>query len=200
MSKVTRLVLGWSAAVAALAVSSVALGLPWDIDMADAQTQKAYEARMLPLPDGVVAQDNLLTPKGFQTNALRGSPESKKLLAPVSNAERVKLGNQMYDAYCYPCHGSDGVELGPVAMRDSAPDRFPGVVPLAGPGGVAKSRDDHWIYLTIRNGGANMPAYGHTMSDEEMWSIVHYIRTFDNAQYVDPNAPTEGASDGEDAP
>lgn len=97
----------------------------------------------------------------------------------------------MYDAYCYPCHGSDGAELGPIAQTERAPDRFPGILPLAGAGGVAKLRDDHWIYLTIRNGGANMPPYGHAMTDEEMWSIVHYVRTFDDAAYIVDDAEEE---------
>lgn len=61
------------AMVGILVMSSVALGLPWDIDMADAQTVKAYEQPMRGLPVGVVSQDNVLSPKSFQTNAMRGS-------------------------------------------------------------------------------------------------------------------------------
>ncbi len=85
----------------------------------------------------------------------------------------------MYGIYCTPCHG-DGVVVGAVGE----PGRFPGVVPLAGPRGIAKSRTDGWIYLTIRNGGAIMPNYGWAMSDEEMWAIVDYVRTLPNAQHT----------------
>ena len=182
-------------------MSSVALGLPWDIDMADAQMVKAFEEPMRPLPEGVVSQDNLLSPKAFTPNAMRGTAEAQRLVAPAATDERRELGKERYQQYCYPCHGADGIALGPVAMTDTTPDRFPGVVPLAGPAGVSAMRDDHWIYLTIRNGGVNMPAYGHTMSDEEMWSIVHFVRTFDNATYRDPNAAEpEDAGEGEENP
>jgi hypothetical protein len=34
-----------------------------------------------------------------------------------------------------------------------------------------------------------MPAYGHAMSDREMWATVAHVRTFDNARYVPPEAP-----------
>ncbi len=97
----------------------------------------------------------------------------------------------MYNIYCTPCHGADGIELGPVAASAGAPDRFGGIVQLAGPNGVASGRDDNWIYLTIRNGGSLMPAYGHTMSDEEMWSIVYHVRTLEDATYVSPDAEVE---------
>lgn len=178
-----------------LGVSSAALGLPWDIDMADGQASKAYSHAMKPLPEGVVAQDSLLSPKGYTTNVVRGSDDARKLLAPVATNERRELGGRMYNIYCTPCHGADGIELGPVAASAGAPDRFAGIVQLAGPNGVAKNRDDNWIYLTIRNGGSLMPAYGHTMSDEEMWAVVHYVRTLKDAKYVPQT--TEAPADAE---
>ncbi|MBX2796121.1 MAG: cytochrome c [Myxococcales bacterium] len=188
-----------AAAVAALGVSSVALGLPWDIDMADTQAVKAYAQRMPDLPEGVVAQSNLLSPKDYTTNAVRGSADAATLLAPVATDERKQLGEKMYGIYCAPCHGADGVKLGPVAASEGAPDRMPGVLALAGPNGVAQLRDDSWIYLTIRNGGAVMPAYGHTMSDEEMWAIVHFVRTLPGAAYGTPEpAVDEDAAEGEE--
>lgn len=176
-----RLALG-AAVVAALGVSTVALGLPWDLDMADTQAVKAYSTDMPGVPEGAIAQDNLLSPRGFVPNVRREAPEAAEIVPPEATAASRQLGGRMYGVYCTPCHGADGVTLGPVA----APGRLPGVVPLAGPAGVAKLRSDTWIYLTIRNGGAVMPSYGHTMTDDEMWGIVHYVRTFANAQNTPP--------------
>ena len=120
---------------------------------------------------------------------LRTSPEGQALVSPYpSDDAQLALGEQMFGIYCTPCHGVDGVHLGPVA----APGRLPGVVPLAGPAGVAHLRTDGWIYLTIRNGGAVMPTYGWAMSDKEMWSVVAYVRTLENAAAPAPqqeNAP-----------
>ncbi|MEO0603041.1 MAG: cytochrome c [Myxococcota bacterium] len=167
-------------ALGLLSVSTMALGLPWDIDMADSQSKEAYDHRMPDLPEGVVSQKNLVSPSHFTPNVARGSEASQRLLAPVANAQRIEKGSEMYQIYCYPCHGDQGGAangLGPVAWTEAAPARLKGIPYLAGPSGVVKDRDDQWLYVTIRNGGGNMPSYGHAMNDEEMWSIVHYLRT-----------------------
>lgn len=182
------------AVLVALGVSTAAFGLPWDIDMADSQAFDAYRIPMRGLPDGVVSQEHVLTPTRYTPNFQRGTPEGEALTAGFpATPEVLSEGKRMFGIYCTPCHG-DGVETGPVGQ----PGRFPGVVPLAGPGGVAKMRSDGWIFLTIRNGGAVMPAYGWAMNDQEMWSIVHYVRTLPNAQHTPPRSPApQPAEDGQ---
>lgn len=170
-------------AVVALGASSVALGLPWDIDMADGQAKKAYARDMNGLPAEVVAQASPLSPMPFVQNHKRGSAEGEALVNPLpADAATLARGKAMYNVYCTPCHGADGINLGAVAQ----PGRLPGVVPLAGPAGVAKFRSDGWIYLTIRNGGAVMPSYGWAMSEDEIWSTVAYTRTLSDAKFVPP--------------
>jgi mono/diheme cytochrome c family protein len=171
-----------ASAVTALVVvglSGAAFGLPWDIDMNDAQMVKAYERIMAPLPEGVISQPNLLSPFGYSPNFVRGSPEGEALVNPVPNdAEAMARGEHMFQTYCSPCHG-DGINLGPVA----APGRYPGVAVLASPNGRLHLRSDGWIYLTMRNGGGIMPSYGWAMTDTEMWSVVRYVRTLPDAAY-----------------
>lgn len=182
-ASVVRRLLPWLAAAGILGVSSVAIGLPWDIDMADTQIVKAYEERMSGPVDGTVAQPNLLTPEPQVQNWTRTSPEGQALTSPYpADEHQLALGARMFGIYCTPCHGTDGVTLGPVAQ----PGRLPGVVALAGAAGVARLRTDGWIYLTIRNGGAVMPTYGWAMSDEEMWAVVRHVRTLENSTYVPP--------------
>ena len=48
------------------------------------------------------------------------------------------------------------------------------------------------LYLTIRNGGGIMPAYGWAMNDSEIWSVVGYIRKA-MAGGVAPEAPAAAA-------
>lgn len=179
-----------AAVLGALVTSSVALGLPWDIDMADGAQVKGYEVDMRTLPDGVVSQPygpELSTGKGFAINYVRGTPDGDALVNALDgNAEAIATGKVMFNTYCAPCHG-DGINLGPVA--GAPPTRMPGVSVLAGPNGVARNRSDGFIYLTIRNGGGVMPSYGWAMNDREMWSTVAYVRTLDNAR---PPAPTGG--------
>jgi mono/diheme cytochrome c family protein len=178
----SRLRVAGALALAGLVASS-AYALPWDIDMADSQAVKAYERRMSDLPDGVVSQPSTTAPRSFHANYVRGSAEGEALRQPLESSEATLVtGKQMYATYCAPCHGVDGINLGPVAQ----PGRLPGVVPLAGGAGVAKSRSDAWIYLTIRNGGAVMPSYGHAMADEEIWATVAFVRTLESSKYVPP--------------
>ena len=175
--------------VGALAASTVAFGLPWDVDMADSQAKDGYTFEMQGLPDGVVAQPSIYTPRPQVANYERGTPEGNALMNPYP--KNLDGGERMYNIYCSPCHG-DGVNLGTVAQ----PGRYPGVVALAGDNGILKARNDGWVYLTIRNGGAIMPNYGWAMSDTEMWSIVDYVRTMPKSQFVPPK-PKRAQPDAE---
>lgn len=178
-SSLRRLALG----LVALAIPATSWALPWHTDMADAEMVKAYEQVMRPLPEGVMSQDNLLTPISYRRNFVRESPEGQALANPydVTSEAFLALGGTMYNNYCTPCHG-DGVNNGPVA----APGRYPGVAVLAGENGRLQARTDGHVYLTIRNGGGIMPSYSWAMNDEEMWAIVAYMR----AEFPNSAAPT----------
>jgi mono/diheme cytochrome c family protein len=171
---------------AGLLSASVAHALPWDVDMADSQAVKAYEQIMQPLPEGTVSQANVLTPRSFSPNYERTSPEGMALTNPLQSSESVlSTGETMYKTYCMPCHGM-GAKLGPVAQ----PGRFPGVIPISGSAkSVLSMRTDGYVYLTIRNGGPIMPYYGWAMTDDEMWSVVHYVRTLDGGAYAPATPP-----------
>ncbi|MBW1879765.1 MAG: c-type cytochrome [Deltaproteobacteria bacterium] len=153
--------------------SATATAAPWDIDMADAPSVKSYERLMLPPPEGTVAQPHLLTPRSPSMNFTRFTPASALLESPLTDdAEAQALGAEMFGIYCQLCHGT-GMTPGPVGE----PGRLPGVIPFGLLKSIIASRSDGDLYLTIRNGGAVMPSYGWAMNDEEMWSIVHYVRS-----------------------
>jgi mono/diheme cytochrome c family protein len=170
-----------------LLCSTVAFGLPWDIDMADGQTVKAYEREMIPLPAGTVPQDNMLSPTDWAPNYVLGTAEGNALSNPLeASPEVLATGERMFGVYCTPCHGN-GQVLGPVAKL------HPGVAVLSGNSAAArlKAINDGRLYLTIRNGFGLMPAYGWSMDETEMWSLVHYARTLPGSQYVPPAPPTQ---------
>ena len=90
---------------------------------------------------------------------------------PVS-AENIAEGRQNFSHYCYACHGLDGQVTG-VPFSDSMSPPVPSLA----------SRDvqaytDGQLYWVIKNGlwPSGMPAANGILSDEEMWSIVLYIR------------------------
>jgi mono/diheme cytochrome c family protein len=183
---------GLFVAAATLVVSTAAFGFPWDTDMADSQAVEAYEKQMKGIPEGVVSQDNVQTPVGFAPEYNPNVDWNENISSPFpTDAAHAKLGAEMYEIYCTPCHG-DGINLGKVAE----PGRFPAVPALAGDNGRLKDRTDFQAYLAIRYGRGIMPYYGWAMSDEEMWSIVQHMRTLPNAKHTPPPPPKPAVEEG----
>ena len=216
----THLLRAGALAALGLLSSTSAMALPWDIDMVDSQAVRGYECweyvvnedgervcvrAMQPLPDGVVSQEHPFSPTPFKTLA----PAKNDIAAwtalqnPLQPTPQVlATGEKMFRTYCAPCHGvpdDNGViaNLGTVAQ----PGRMAGVVALSGEGGVLAARTDGQVYRAIRMGNAIMPAYNWAMSDDEMWSIVHYSRTLENGVYIPPEpepSDTDEPGDGAD--
>ncbi|MCP4809795.1 MAG: c-type cytochrome [Proteobacteria bacterium] len=158
----------------------------WFTDMMDAVSVKAFEREMAPLPEGVISQNM------YVENFDRNTPDGQALTHDYTVDEAfLGQGETMFLTYCAPCHNADALGSGPVTDGSKgARYPIPGL-PLAGDAAISKLRTDGYIYLTIRNGSAIMPAHGWAMDDNEMWSVVEYIRTLDGAQYVPPTPPSE---------
>lgn len=173
---------------AGLAVSVTAGALPWDIDMADSQSLKAYEIALVPPPEGSVAQPNLLTPRDHGAPVTAAQAEALKNPYEVDEAF-LRTGEKMYATYCWPCHGVDD-KLGPVAAIGRWPSVGEGasarstIMTVVGPASTVKVRSDGFLYQYVRNGGINMPSYGWAMSDREIWSVVAYLRTVPGNNYI----------------
>lgn len=84
-------------------------------------------------------------------------------------AAHLRVGAALFATHCGPCHGDAGKGNGPVAFQMilSPPD-----LTTAQPA----ERADGYLYATIRNGSIVMPAYGDTMSADERWEVVLYLR------------------------
>jgi mono/diheme cytochrome c family protein len=91
---------------------------------------------------------------------------------------RVARGRVVYTQACAPCHGREGRGETTQKLLDSqgypAPARdFTKGIFKGGP-------EARQLYARLRAGmkGTAMPTFGmDTLSDEEAWSVVHYIRT-----------------------
>ncbi len=185
---------------AAATLAGQAMAMPWDTDMADSDAVKAYERIMMPLPEGVMSQPHLLTPISYRAvspwivdGALTTATASMSNPLDAS-ADVLAQGERMYNVYCTPCHGN-GVELGPVSERG-----YPAIAVLAGDKGRLQNQTDGHVYLTIFNGSMSglMPGYSYAMTEQEMWSIVSYMRhSLPNAAAPAPVAPA--AEEGEEA-
>lgn len=78
-------------------------------------------------------------------------------------------GAELYRVYCAMCHGPDGAGQGPVA------EYYRRVPDLRAP--YIAGYQDGRLYTIIREGGFNMPPYAASLSVDERWAVVHYLRT-----------------------
>lgn len=98
---------------------------------------------------------------------------NKKIKNPLpASSENIAQGREAFSYYCVTCHGLDGQNTGvPFADR-----MFPPVPSLASHN--AQSYSDGQLAWIISNGlgPSGMPASRGILSDDEIWTIVLYIR------------------------
>lgn len=171
------------------------VGYPWQLwftDMVDAQFVRAYERPMATLPDGVVSRNK------FTQNYAFNTAEAATLSQPYTvNEDLLATGQWNYATYCAPCHGGEAAGNAPVMDNSDGKKRFGfSQVALVGEYGRLRTWPDSHVYLTIRNGSMStiMPSYDWAMSEEEMWSVVAYLRSLPESDYRPP-APPEGSSE-----
>lgn len=100
---------------------------------------------------------------------------------PADRAQAAMIGQMQFRARCASCHGQDGrtaTEIG-AAMYPRASDL-----------GTAEAQrwSDAELFWIIQNGIrlTGMPGFGKSLSDEEIWPIVDYIRILRASESVDP--------------
>lgn len=94
---------------------------------------------------------------------------------PLPGTETVlQDGKRLYQVNCAVCHGDQGYGDGPTA-RNLVP-------PPANLYRVMRmpiARDDY-LFWTISEGGkafnSTMPAFKESLSEEERWKVIHYLR------------------------
>jgi len=84
--------------------------------------------------------------------------------------ESIRKGANLYAVYCTPCHGPTGKGNGLVVAK------FVPAADLSNPDLQKGRTDGYWqSYLSV--GGAVMPSYGESLSAEERWDVVNFLRT-----------------------
>jgi mono/diheme cytochrome c family protein len=88
----------------------------------------------------------------------------------AATPESIRKGANLYAVYCTPCHGPGGKGDGLVAAKFVQP------TDLSNPDLQKGRTDGYWqSYLSV--GGAVMPSYGESLSAEERWDVVNFLRT-----------------------
>jgi len=112
---------------------------------------------------------------GYAQSTPKNIPESsKKLKNPYNNdTKAISVGARVYKKVCWTCHGDNGNGKGPQAAEIETK-----VADYNDP--TVKSRTDGELFYWISNGGNDMQAFKETLTDEEIWKVVSYIRKIQN--------------------
>ncbi len=98
--------------------------------------------------------------------------EYKTMKNPVKADEQsVTDGKMLYNRNCASCHGKTGLGDGPKARML---ETFAGDFSSAD----YQNQTDGEIFYKTKVGRDEMPAYDKKLSEEDMWNIVNYMRTF----------------------
>ncbi len=99
------------------------------------------------------------------------TPASSRANPVLSSDESIALGRALFAQHCAACHGPLGLGDGPAAAGLNPP---PAVLPLHVP-----LHSDGDLFGFIEGGfpGSAMPAFKGTLTEEQMWHLVNYLRT-----------------------
>jgi mono/diheme cytochrome c family protein len=95
---------------------------------------------------------------------------------PASGASSLDSGGMTFNGDCAFCHGQDGKSPTDVGLA-----MYPRVPSLASP--EVQQWSDAELFWIIRNGNryTGMGAFGKTLTDSQIWDLVHYVRSLRDA-------------------
>ncbi len=99
-----------------------------------------------------------------------GHPLVKESAGEVTGGDAV-TGREIYVNTCILCHGIDGKGVRGIQFAPPPADLTSGTV---------QNRLDGTLFRRIHDGKPNtvMGAWKHALSDEEIWDVLAYVRTF----------------------
>ncbi|MBX3248795.1 MAG: cytochrome c [Myxococcales bacterium] len=141
---------------------------------------------MRPLVEGAVAREMEVDPTLSSGRTEDGSAWLLEIPGPVIERKGgmealLARGHERHDIFCAPCHGLAGDGQGLVSTRVQQL----GFSALAAPtlhDDRIRHMPDGQLYATITNGIRNMPAYAHSIPQDDRWAIVAYVRALQISQ------------------
>lgn len=97
--------------------------------------------------------------------------------APPWSQSSVAEGQRLYETECSLCHGVDGHTL-----TDNGRWMYPRAANLTSP--EVQQYSDAELFWVVKNGIrlSGMPAFGQVETDENLWHLVHYVRSLRKGQ------------------
>jgi mono/diheme cytochrome c family protein len=95
---------------------------------------------------------------------------------PFNDPVSVASGGMAFNGDCAFCHGQDGK-----TPSDIGQAMYPRVASLASP--EVQQWSDAELFWIIRNGNryTGMAGFGKTLTDDQIWDLVHYVRSLRDA-------------------
>lgn len=106
-----------------------------------------------------------------QPSSWTAPDEANQLENPLENSEKIiSAGKQIFSQLCAVCHGNTGKGDGITAYAlDPKPTDLTST--------LVQEQSDGAIYWKIREGRPPMPAFESQLSEQQVWAIVHYMRS-----------------------
>lgn len=121
--------------------------------------------------------------------AAAADTENPLKLTPENADAMFKRGKELYAANCMHCHGEKGDGNGPM-MKSGA---YAGVPDYKEAARTALS--DGQIFYSIYYGKGAMGAHASMVNKKEIWTLVHYVRKFQDDSYGKFEAAAPEAAD-----
>ncbi|WP_336517860.1 c-type cytochrome [Pollutibacter soli] len=116
-----------------------------------------------------------------------GKTESQTWIAPATEAEKkipfedlsmhALKGKELYQLHCSSCHGENGFGDGPAGGTDEIP-------PANLHSGKVIQQSDGALFWKLSSGRGMMPGFRESLSDEQRWQIIAFIRQLRSAEYA----------------
>ena len=95
---------------------------------------------------------------------------------PIGTSEEiVSRGEELYNLYCFACHGETG-------YGDGAAGGAMGVKPANFHDPKFIKQKDGAIYGKLTNGKGNMPPFKDILQEEQRWQLIAYLKEFGKQQ------------------
>lgn len=110
----------------------------------------------------------------LQDTTWKAPENAVKKMNPINTSEKsLKLGKKVYDKMCWTCHGSTGKGDGPAsASLNPKPADFTS--------SNFHQQTDGAIFWKIETGRGTMVSYKNTLTENQRWAVINYIRTLRN--------------------
>lgn len=115
------------------------------------------------------------------TGATPALPFLEKLPIEV-NEENIKLGKAKYEIYCSACHGYSGFGDGLVSKRAASLAQDTWTPPSSLHLDRIQKQPVGQIFHTISKGQGKMASYASSITPQERWSIVLYVRALQRSR------------------